>query len=313
MDQKLLSFVIKTLLLKQTPVYMTPATSTGYSMVPQPSDCDLDDETITAMRDLITDRIKNNANAIADALIERIKFNVQMCTSDVVFELCDDVVSPCTSVMTNRVTKVDPRLSGALAGILAGGPCNYLITPALMNVPKETMINTTNQISGHLTNVRRSIEILIQSILSEEIYSPFTALRNCNSKVVILHNGPDKTELRSMAEKKKMIVLTDSAKGNSSEPYSRPEVVLLLMLNAYYSQSIVKDHIFPKENREYLKHRWATDTVYLAVADYINNTVEDYVRFSYSIRDELERKAPEFLKDFDEYLAIIHSKDVHSD
>ena len=164
MDQKFLSFVIKTLLLKPQPrVYMTPATTTGYSMVPQPSDCELDEKTFTEMRDLISSRLADNAKAIADVLVELIKRNAQMTMAySVMFECCDDVVTSYRFVMTRQVTAVDPNLANALVAILS--VCNYPFVPPMGNQTKDAMISTINNLGGAVTNLRNGIEVLTQAI-----------------------------------------------------------------------------------------------------------------------------------------------------
>ena len=313
MDQKFLSFVIKTLLLRPQPrVYMTPATSTGYSMVPQPFDCDLDDEIITEMRDLISSRLADNAKFIADVLVELIKRNAQMqpMYGDVMFEYCDDVVTSYRFVMTRQVTSVDPNLANALVTILS--VCNYPFVPPMGNQSKETMIATINNLGGHVTNLRNGIEALTQTILSSKMYSPFVELRNCDSKVVIIHDGPNEDKLRAIADEKNMIVLTDPPKEMVNDHLSgypnqfRPELELLLLINAYNSKHVDNDMLFPKDNKVYYKqHKWASITDYL--------TMEQYINTADGVRDELARKAPEFLKDFDEDLAVIHKQNGDDD
>ncbi len=307
MDQKFLSFIITTLLLKVQPrVYMTPATITGYSMVPQPTDCDLDDETITAMRDLIAERITNNANAIADALVERIRVNAQMPATygGMLFEVCDDVVPSYRFVPTRQVTLVDPNLINAFTSILS--VCNYPFVPPMGNQSKDTMVHTVSILSGHITNLRSGIEAFTQAVLSSKMYSPFDILHNCDSKVVIIHDGPHKDVLRAIADEKNMIVLTDPPKEMVNDRLSgysnqfRPELELLLLINAYNSKHIDNNILFPKgKNGFCAPHKWTSITDYLSMEQYINTTD--------GVRDELARKAPEFLKDFDEDLAIIHT------
>ena len=305
MDKKFLSFMIKTLLLRQQPrVYMTPATSTGYSMVPQPVDCDLDEEIFTEMRDLIAERLGDNAKAIADALVELIKRQSQMSTCGVVFELCDEVVTSYQWRMTKQVTMVDPNLIGALTAILSPSvfPANnYPFVPgAVGNQSKDAMISALSSLNGSITNAKAGIEVLLQTILSSKIYSPFVILHNCNSKVVIIHDGPNKDKLRAIADEKNMIVLTippteDDPQAVLPNPY-RPELELLLMINAYNSTRVDKKRLFPKGHGLH----WSSITDYLSLEEYINTTD--------GVRDELARKAPEFLKDFDDELTIIHKE-----
>lgn len=306
MDQKFLSFVIKTLLLRPQPrVYATPATVTGYSMVPQPFDCDLDEEILTEMRDLISSRLTDNAVAIADVLVELIKRNAQIqpMYDDVMFEYCDDVVMSYRFVMTRQVTPVDPNLANALVTILS--VCNYPFIPPMGNQSKETMLSTINGLGGHVTNLRNGIEAVTQAILSSKMYSPFVALRNCDSKVVIIHDGPHKDKLKAIADEKNMIVLTDPPKEMVNDHLSgypnqfRPELELLLLINAYNSMQVARSYLFPKDKESlYLAHKWSGVDNYL--------TMEQYINTADGVRDELARKAPEFLKDFDEDLAIIH-------
>ena len=312
MDQKFLSFVIKTLLLKPQPrLYATPATVTGYSMVPQPFDCDLDEEIITEMRDLISSRLADNANAIADVLIELIKRNAQMAMSySVMFEFCDDVVPSYRFVMTRQVTAVDPCLTSALTSILS--VCNYPFVPPMGNQSKETMISTINNLVGCVTDMKGGIEALTQAILSSKMYSPFIALHNCDSKVVIIHDGPHKDRLKAIADDKNMIVLTDPPKEMVDDHLSgypnqfRPELELLLLINAYNSRHIDNDMLFPKSKNGFLgPHKWAS------ISDYL--TMEQYINTADGVRDELARKAPEFLKDFDEDLANIHKQNGDDD
>lgn len=311
MDQKLLNLVIE-LLLRQPAQRVVPS---GYPMFTQPSFCNLDAETITAMRDLIAERITSNASTIADAFAEHIKRNYSMNECDtVMFELCDEVVSPFKYTMTQQVSPSSPDLNRVLAQVLQVNFYNF--AQLSKNAPDDVFKYRLDQLSNYVYNIQIGINGLIQAILSSKPYDPFTILRNCNSKVVILHDGPDKVKLRAIADEKKMVVLTDSMKRERSEyprPSGRPELMLLLMLNAYNSVHVAKDHLFPKQNRKYVTRTWATDIDYLDVEQYINNTIENYVTCSYSIRNELERKAPEFLKDFDEDLAIIHGEDAHSD
>jgi hypothetical protein len=309
MDQKFLSFVIKTLLLKPQPrMYATPATVTGYSMVPQPFDCDLDEEIITEMRDLISSRLADNAEFIADALVELIKRNAQIlptCCGSIMFEFCDDVVTSYRFVMTRQVTSVDPSLIGALTGLLS--PCNYPFVPPMGNQSKESMMSTINNLGGYVTGMRGNIEALTQTILSSKTYSPFEILRNCDSKVVIIHDGPHKDKLRAIADDKNMIVLTDPPKEMVNDHLSgypnqfRPELELLLLINAYNSKHVDNVMLFPKGKKVYCEqHKWASITDYL--------TMEQYINTADGVRDELARKAPEFLKDFDEDLAVIHKQ-----
>ena len=305
MDQKFLSFMIKTLLLRQQPrVYMTPATATGYSMVPQPVDCELDEEIFTEMRDLISSRLADNAKAIADALVELIKRQSQMSTGGVMFELCDEVVTSYQWTMTRQVTMVDPNLIGALTAILSPSvfPANnYPFVPgAVGNQSKDAMISALSSLNGSITNTKAGIEVLLQTILSSKIYSPFDILRNCNSKVVIIHDDPHTDRLRTIANAKNMIVLTVPPTENDPQAvlpnHYRPELELLLMINAYNSTRVDKKKLFPKDHYS----RWTSISDYLSLEKYINTTD--------GVRDELALKAPEFLKDFDEELAYIHKQ-----
>jgi hypothetical protein len=137
------------------------------------------------------------------------------------------------------------------------------------------------------------------------MYSPFVILRNCNSKVVIIHDGPHKDRLRAIADDKNMIVLTVPPTENDPQAVLpnryRPELALLLMINAYNSTRVDKKRLFPKDRYS----RWASITDYLSLEEYINTTD--------GVRDELTRKAPEFLKDFDEELAYIHKQNEGDD
>jgi hypothetical protein len=162
-----------------------------------------------------------------------------------------------------------------------------------------------SQLQGFTTNLKISVEEFIRALLSTKVYSPLTVLRNCNSKVVIIHDSPYKDEIKAIADEKNMIVLTDTSdadmKGDSILPYSdhfRPELGLLLMINAYNLTGGAR--LFPGRNKNsvYAVHEWTSIDNYMAIEKYINDTD--------GIRAELERKAPEFLKDFDKDLAVIH-------
>ena len=312
MDQKFLSFVIKTLLLKPQPrVYMTPPPNTGYSMVQQPFDCDLDDEIITEMRDLISARLVDNAGAIADVLVELIRRNAQMTPYiNVMFEFCDDVVTSYRFILTRQVTPFDPNLANALVTLLS--VCNYPFVPPMGNQTKDAMISTNNNLGGAVTNMRSGIEAFTQAILSSKMYSPFDILRNCDSKVVIIHDGPHKDVLRAIADDKNMIILTDPPKEMVNDHLSgypnpfHPELELLLLINAYNSIHVDNGMLFPKGKKVYHEqHKWAS------ISDYL--TMEQYINTADGVRDELARKAPEFLKDFDEDLAVIHKQNRDDD
>jgi hypothetical protein len=206
--------------------------------------------------------------------------------------------------MTRKVTMVDPNLIDALTAILSPSvfPANnYPFVPgAVGNQSKDAMISALSSLNGSITNTKAGIEVLLQTILSSKMYSPFDILRNCNSKVVIIHDGPNKDRLRAIADEKNMIVLTIPPTENDPQsvlpnPY-RPELELLLMINAYNSTRVDKKRLFPKGHGLH----WSSITDYLSLEEYINTTD--------GIRDELARKAPEFLKDFDEELAYIHKQ-----
>ena len=327
MDKELLSFVIETLLLKpQSFVGMTVA-APGYPAAHQSSDYDVVREHAGEMRDLLAERVASNAGVIADTLVELIKCNARI-RPDIIFELCDVVVTQYQYVLTNQVTSIDPKLAGALKVILAY--CNYSFTPLVQNtcgnasmIQQQPMQQPTHnqpkdapwtyndatipysQLQGFTTNLKISVEEFIQAMLSTKVYSPLTVLRNCNSKVVIVHDSPYKDEIRAIADEKNMIVLTDTSdtdtKGDSILPYSnhfRPELGLLLMINAYNLTGGAR--LFPGRNKNsvYAVHEWTSIDNYVTVEKYINDTD--------GIRDELSRKAPEFLKDFDKDLAAIH-------
>ena len=318
MDKELLSFVIETLLLKPQP---------QYPVAQQSSDHDVVREHAGAMRDLIAERLTSNAGVIADTLLEVIKCNARI-QPDVIFELCDGVVTRYQYVLTNQITSIDPILAGALKVILAY--CNYSFTPLVQNtcgnasmIQQQPMQQPTHnqpkdaswtyndavipysQLQGFTTNLKISVEEFIRALLSTKVYSPLTILRNCNSKVVIVHDSPYKDEIKAIADEKNMIVLTDTSdtdtKGDSILPYSdhfRPELGLLLMINAYNLTGGAR--LFPGRNKNsvYAVHEWTSIDNYITVEKYINDTD--------GIRNELERKAPEFLKDFDKDLAVIH-------
>ena len=327
MDKELLSFVIETLLLKpQSFVGMTVA-APGYPVAHQSSDHDVVREHAGEMRDLLAERVASNAGVIADTLVEVIKCNARI-RPDIIFELCDGVVTQYQYVLTNQVTSIDPKLAGALKVILTY--CNYSFTPLVQNtcgnapmIQQQPMQQPTHnqpkdvpwtyndavipysQLQGFTTNLKISVEEFIQALLSTKVYSPLTVLRNCNSKVVIVHDSPYKDEIRAIADEKNMIVLIDTSdadmKSESILPYSnhfRPELGLLLMINAYNLTGGAR--LFPGRNKNsvYAVHEWTSIDNYLAIEKYINTTD--------GIRDELARKAPEFLKDFDEDLAVIH-------
>ena len=327
MDKELLSFVIETLLLKpQSFVGMTVA-APGYPVAHQSSDHDVVREHAGEMRDLLAERVASNAGVIADTLVEVIKCNARI-RPDIIFELCDGVVTQYQYVLTNQVTSIDPKLAGALKVILAY--CNYSFTPLVQNtcgnasmIQQQPMQQPTHnqskdapwtyndavipysQLQGFTTNLKISVEEFIQAMLSTKVYSPLTVLRNCNSKVVIVHDSPYKDEIRAIADEKNMIVLTDTSdtamESESILPYSnhfRPELGLLLMINAYNLTGGAR--LFPGRNKNsvYAVHEWTSIDNYVALEKYINDTD--------GIRAELERKAPEFLKDFDEDLAVIH-------
>lgn len=308
MDKELLSFVIETLLLKPQP---------QYPVAQQSSDHDVVREHAGAMRDLIAERVASNAGVIADTLLELIKCNARI-QPNVIFELCDGVVERYQFVLTNQVTSVDPKLSGALKVILTY--CNYSFIPPVLqpvcNPSKDASmmhndryndasVAYASQLQSLTSSLKNSVEGFIQAMLSSKVYSPLTVLRNCNSKVVIMHDSPYKDEIKAIADEKNMIVLTDTSdadmKSDSILPYSdhfRPELGLLLMINAYNLTGGAR--LFPGRNKNsvYAVHEWTSIDNYVTVEKYINDTD--------GIRAELERKAPEFLKDFDEDLAVIH-------
>lgn len=323
MDKELLSFVIETLLLKpQSFVGMTVA-APGYPVAHQSSDHDVVREHAGEMRDLLAERVASNAGVIADTLVEVIKCNARI-RPDIIFELCDEVVTQYQYVLTNQVTSIDPKLAGALKVILAC--CNYSFTPLVQNtcgnasmIQQQPTHNQSkdvpwtyndavipySQLQGFTTNLKISVEEFIQAMLSTKVYSPLTVLRNCNSKVVIVHDSPYKDEIKAIADEKNMIVLTDTSdtdmKNESILPYSnhfRPELGLLLMINAYNLTGGAR--LFPGRNKNsvYAVHEWTSIDNYLAIEKYINTTD--------GIREELMRKAPEFLKDFDADLVVIH-------
>ena len=309
MDKELLSFVIETLLLKPQP---------QYSVAQQSSDHDVVREHAGAMRDLIAERVASNAGVIADTLLELIKCNARI-RPDVIFELCDEVVTRYQFVLTNQVTSIDPKLAGALKVILTY--CNYSFIPPVLQQPvcnqskdasmmhndryNDASVAYASQLQSLTASLKNSVEGFIQALLSTKVYSPLTVLRNCNSKVVIVHDSPYKDEIRAIADEKNMIVLIDTSdadmKSESILPYSnhfRPELGLLLMINAYNLTSGAR--LFPGRNKNsvYAVHEWTSIDNYITVEKYINDTD--------GIKAELSRKAPEFLKDFDEDLAVIH-------
>ena len=325
MDKELLSFVIETLLLQpQSCVGMTVA-APGYPVAHQSSDHDVVREHAGEMRDLLAERVASNAGVIADTLVEVIKCNARI-RPDIIFELCDGVVTQYQYVLTNQVTSIDPKLAGALKVILAC--CNYSFTPLVQNtcgnasmIQQQPMQQPTHnqpkdvpwtyndavipysQLQGFTTNLKISVEEFIQAMLSTKVYSPLTVLRNCKSKVVIVHDSPYKDEIRAIADEKGMIVLTDTSANSDSVPtyrnnYFRPELGLLLMINVYNLEGGAG--LFPGRNKNsaYAVHEWTSIDNYLAIEKYINNTD--------GIREELMRKAPEFLKDFDADLVVIH-------
>ena len=324
MDKELLSFVIETLLLKpQSFVGMTVA-APGYPVAHQSSDHDVVREHAGEMRDLLAERVASNAGVIADTLVEVIKCNARI-RPDIIFELCDGVVTQYQYVLTNQVTSIDPKLAGALKVILAC--CNYSFTPLVQNtcgnasmVQQQPMQQPTHnqpkdaswtyndavipysQLQGFTTNLKISVEEFIQAMLSTKVYSPLTVLRNCNSKVVIVHDSPYKDGIRAIADENNHILLTDtSMESDPILPYSnhfRPELGLLLMINAYNLTGGAR--LFPGRNKNsvYAVHEWTSIDNYVTLEKYINDTD--------GIRDELSRKAPEFLKDFDKDLAAIH-------
>ena len=164
------------------------------------------------------------------------------------------------------------------------------------SVPVTQLMNLT-------TSLKSSVEEFIQAILSSKEYSPLTELRNCKSRVVIVHDSSYKDEIKAIADEKGMIVLTDTSANSDSVPsyrnnYFRPELGLLLMINVYNLEGGAG--LFPGRNKNsaYAVHEWTSIDNYLAIEKYINTTD--------GIRDELMRKAPEFLKDFDADLVAIH-------
>ena len=220
MDKELLSFVIETLLLKPQPQYPVAQHSFAHDTVR---------EHAGAMRDLIAERVASNAGVIADTLLELIKCNVHI-QSDIIFELCDIVIAQYQYVLTNQVTSIDPKLAGALKVILAY--CNYSFTSLVQNtcgnasmIQQQPMQQPTHnqpkdaswtyndavipysQLQGFTTNLKISVEEFIQAMLSTKVYSPLTVLRNCNSKVVIMHNSPYKDEIRAIGALTKMLML----------------------------------------------------------------------------------------------------------
>lgn len=320
MNQELLSFAIETLLMKpRTQVVPTmPIPGCPIVTVPQSPNWDVVRENAEEMRNLIVERLTSNAEAIADAVMSIIKFHAQM-QPDVAFEVCDEVVKSYGPVQTYRVYSFDPRLGDALDAILSY--CNYSFTPPAMNPSmmynnpptnpaavypnqskdastpyngqyNDVMMSYVGQAHGLTNGLKMNVEALIQALLSSKMYSPIAELRNCNSKVVIIHDGPNKDELKSVAEEKGMIILT------ASTNYTRREVGLVLMINAYNSADVKNKFLFPKENRFSTRDLWSGISIYLDVEEYINTTR--------GMRGELANKAPKFLKDFDEELAIIH-------
>ena len=156
MDPKYLSLIIKTLLLKPLPrTYMAPPPSAGFSTVPQPSDCELDEETLAAMRDFIAERLGDNVNGIATALVELIRCNSQMPMNGALFELCDDAPETYRYSMTQQVTLVDPHLVSALTSILS--PCIYPVTPPPAGDQSRNTI-VTLYLSCYSSTSRRSIQ-----------------------------------------------------------------------------------------------------------------------------------------------------------
>lgn len=321
MDQKLLSFIIGMLLTKPCGHMGPSILNQGRPVVVDASQSSLEYDVVRehaeAMRDLIAERLASNAKAIADAVMEWIKCNARM-QPDVVFELCDDVARPHQAIQTQQVSSVDPKLSSALGAILSC--CNYSFTPLVMNPyrdpsmvyrnqPKDTpmpyngqysdmVMPYASQLQGFASGLKTSVDTFTQAVLSSKLYSPLTELRNCDSKVVIIHDGPDKDKLKAIADEKNMIVLT----ATTESKLIRPELGLLLMLNAYSSLNDGNVRLFPGKykNDAYAVHEWTGIDNYLLIEKYINTTD--------GIRDELARKAPKFLKDFDEDLAVIHSE-----
>lgn len=325
MDKELLSFVIETLLLKPQPRMGATFVASGCPVASQSSDQDVVREHAGAMRDLIAERVASNAGVIADTLMEVIKCNVRV-QPDVIFELCDGILPKYQFALTDQVTSIDPKLAGALKVILAY--CNYSFAPPVQNtyrdasmVQQQPMQQPTynqpkyaswtyndasmayaSQLQSLTTSLKSSVEEFIQAILSSKEYSPLTELRNCKSRVVIMHDSPYKDEIKAIADEKGMIVLLDtSMKDDSILPYSnhfRPELGLLLMINVYNLEGGAG--LFPGRNKNsaYAVHEWTSIDNYLAIEKYINTTD--------GIREELMRKAPEFLKDFDADLVAIH-------
>ena len=324
MDKELLSFVIETLLLRAQPRMGATFVAPQYPVAQHSFAHDVVREHAGAMRDLIAERVASNAGVIADTLLELIKCNVHI-QPDIIFELCDIVVTQYQYVLTNQVTSIDPKLAGALKVILAC--CNYSFTPLVQNtcgnasmIQQQPMQQPTHnqpkdaswtyndavipysQLQGFTTNLKISVEEFIQALLSTKVYSPLTVLRNCKSKVVIVHDSPYKDEIRAIADENNHILLTDtSMESDPILPYSnhfRPELGLLLMINAYNLTGGAR--LFPGRNKNsvYAVHEWTSIDNYVTLEKYINDTD--------GIRDELSRKAPEFLKDFDKDLAAIH-------
>lgn len=330
MDKELLSFVIETLLLRAQPRMGATFVAPGCSVASQSSDQDVVREHAGAMRDLIAERVASNAGVIADTLVEVIKCNTRV-QPDVIFEVCDGILPKYQFALTNQVTSIDPKLCGALRAIL--GYCNYSFIPPVQNMcgnasamyqqpmqqpvynqSKDTSMITpwsysdqsmayVTQLQDFTTSLKDSVEKFIQAILSSKEYSPLTELRNCKSKVVIVHDSSYKDEIKVIADEKGMIVLTDTSVNSDSVPtyrnnYFRPELGLLLMINVYNLEGGAG--LFPGRNKNsaYAVHEWTSIDNYLAIEKYINTTD--------GIREELMRKAPEFLKDFDADLVAIH-------
>ena len=343
MDKELLSFVIETLLLRAQPRMGATNVAPGGSVASQSSDQDVVREHAGAMRDLIAERVASNAGVIADTLMEVIKCNVRV-QPDVIFELCDEILPKYQFIQTNGVTSIDPKLGRALGAIcqycnfsftppvqnICGNASAMYQQPVqqppyiqpndasmyqrqpVRDQSKDTskyapwkyndpsMVYITQLQSIH-TSLKNSVEEFIHTILSSKEYSPLTELRNCKSKVVIVHDSPYKDEIKAIADEKGMIVLLNTFMESDSIPmYSnqlRPELGLLLMINAYNSEGSA--YLFPGRNKNsaYAVHEWTTIDNYVTIEKYINTTD--------GIRDELMRKAPDFLKYFDEDLAAI--------
>ena len=338
MDKELLSFVIETLLLKPQPQYPVAQHSFAHDVVREHAGAmrDLIAERVAsnagAIADTLVEVIKCNTRVqpdvifeVCDGILPKYQFALTNQVTSIDPKLCGALrailgycnysfIPPVQNMCGNASAMYQQPMQQPMQVYIQ--PKNDPMTQRLptYNQPKDTSMITpwsyndqsmayVTQLQSFTTSLKDSVEKFIQAILSSKEYSPLTELRNCKSKVVIVHDSSYKDEIKVIADEKGMIVLTDTSANSDSVPtyrnnYFRPELGLLLMINVYNLEGGAG--LFPGRNKNsvYAVHEWTSIDNYLAIEKYINTTD--------GIREELMRKAPEFLKDFDADLVVIH-------